>query len=70
MLTPQDDWFPRRPRPPIVITDGESDEARAMHAMAEVARWADVEPDDDDWEGFYLSLDLLEEVRATGDDAR
>ena len=35
--------------------------------MAEVARWADIEPDDDDWEGFYLSLDLLEEVGIADD---
>jgi hypothetical protein len=30
--------------------------------MAEVARWADVEPDDDGWDGFYLGLDLLDEI--------
>ncbi len=46
----------------MVLSDGEGEEARAMRAMAEVARWAEVEPDADDWEGFYLSLDLLDEI--------
>ena len=46
----------------MITSDGESEEAMAARSIAEVARWADVEPDDDDWEGFYLSLDLLDEV--------
>jgi len=62
VLSPQDDWYPRRPQPPVVTSDGEGEEARAGRAMAEVARWADVEPDDDGSDGFYLGLDLLDEI--------
>ena len=45
-----------------LTTDEQSEEAMAARSMAEVLRWAEVEPDGDDWEGFYLSLDLLNEV--------
>ena len=69
VLSPQDDWFPRRPRPPVITSEGEGEEARAARSMADVARWADAEPDGDDWEGFYLSLDLLEETGAEQDGA-
>jgi COMPASS component SWD1 len=67
VLTP-DDSFPRRPAPlltlpsniPAVNEDGvESEAAAAVRSAIDVARWAEEEPDEDEWEGFFLSLDLL-----------
>lgn len=53
----------------FIGADGDGDQARAIRAIEEVIRWADAEPDEDDWEGFYLSLDLLDEVVVDGDGA-
>ena len=72
MLSPSDD-YPRRPQPLLTLPTGltpeagssdtpgvESEEVRAIRAAQTVKDWADRDPDDDAWEGFYLSLDLLE----------
>lgn len=71
MLTVQAD-YPRRPDPAIVAVPngdaaaadeaGESEEAAAARMLAAAAEWADADPDDDTWAGFYLSLNLLEEA--------
>lgn len=37
-----------------------------INAMADVARWADKDGDEDGWEGFYLSLDLLDDTAEDG----
>lgn len=36
--------------------------ARAGLSAVEVVHWADAESDDDTWEGFYLSIDLLDPI--------
>jgi len=55
VLSPPEDAWPRRPGPLIPADD--------------VLRWADAEPDGDTWEGFYMSLDLLEETLEVEDGA-
>ncbi|WVF68011.1 hypothetical protein IAT40_002773 [Kwoniella sp. CBS 6097] len=36
--------------------------ARYVQALKSVREWAEREEDDDTWDGFYLSLDLLEDI--------
>lgn len=68
VLSPQDE-FPRRPEPAlgaggaITPVDGEEeDEAQQAARLVLAARdWADAMPDGDDWEEFFISIDLLEE---------
>ncbi|KAK8850581.1 hypothetical protein IAR55_004500 [Kwoniella newhampshirensis] len=72
VLSPQEDSYPRRPQPitslPSTLTfnDDQAEERNEiegyLRSLGEVTRWAIRHGDDDDWEGFYLSLDLLEEV--------
>ncbi|WVQ85970.1 hypothetical protein IAT38_008138 [Cryptococcus sp. DSM 104549] len=100
VLTPQEDSFPRRPRPvltiPPNITFEDEEQATRMERLVsnlrDVVRWADASvggvgmngqvngnggvegeeevgmdggaADGDDWEGFYLSVDLLMETRS------
>ena len=68
VLTP-DDSFPRRPEPyiPSVLAASaaegeESEEAKAVRLVVEARNWADMEGDDDTWEGFFISLDLAEKL--------
>lgn len=76
VLQPDTSW-PTVPKPPTTLPpslaaqneDGTpSPEATAVLSAAEVVRWADADPDDDDWEGFYLSLDLVTETEAVLED--
>jgi COMPASS component SWD1 len=65
VLSPADD-FPRRPEPALGAAgaaehDEEDEAARAARLVRAAAEWADAQPDNDVWEGFYLSIDLLEE---------
>jgi len=74
ILTPRVESFPRRPQPMLQLPHTpamddemeESEDARAVRASIEVIKWADEEPDADTWEGFYLSLDLLDDVIEDG----
>ncbi|BEJ15053.1 hypothetical protein CspHIS471_0408200 [Cutaneotrichosporon sp. HIS471] len=65
VLSPADD-FPRRPEPSLGAAgaaehDEEDEAARAARLVRAATEWADAQPDHDSWEGFYLSIDLLEE---------
>jgi COMPASS component SWD1 len=40
----------------------ESESARHARHVRSVIEWADAQPDDDTWEGFYLSVDLIEDI--------
>ncbi|WWD07268.1 hypothetical protein V865_005365 [Kwoniella europaea PYCC6329] len=72
VLSPPSDSYPLPPKPIIhlpaqYLAPTVSDELRLQgeeHAKAliEVMQWADRDPDDDDWEWFYMSLDLTEEL--------
>jgi hypothetical protein len=53
VLSPPEDAWPRRPKP--------------LLPAEEAIRWAEAQPDGDDWEGFYMSLDLLEDAQDVGD---
>lgn len=63
--------YPRRPEPALgaaaaaegVLDVGEEEDeaARAARLVRTAAEWADAHPDDDTWEEFYLSIDLVEE---------
>jgi COMPASS component SWD1 len=70
-----DDTFPRKPQPYLpgkiarialesTPADGveESEEIRSVRLIMEAKEWADAEPDDDTWEGFFVSLDLNESL--------
>lgn len=68
VLTP-DDSFPRKAEPyvpanlPASATEGEeTEEAKSARLVTEARNWADVEGDDDTWEGFFISLDLAEKL--------
>ena len=71
-----DDSYPRRPdpidnvpMPPGQTFSGELDdneELRIARAAADARGWADAEGDDDTWEGFFMSLDLLEKSSVNG----
>ena len=72
VFTP-DDSVPRRPQPIITVpaslaqADSEdTDEGRAVRMAQDVLKWVDEEPDDDTWEGFFLSLDLLDTGQSNG----
>lgn len=41
--------------------EAEDEATRAARLVKAAAEWADARPDADGWEGFYLSLDLVEE---------
>ncbi|ORY31243.1 WD40-repeat-containing domain protein [Naematelia encephala] len=45
-------------------------EAKAVRAAQEVKDWAEREPDDDTWDRFYLSLDLLAPLQEDEDDTK
>jgi COMPASS component SWD1 len=65
VLSPHDD-FPVRPNPangfdPVVLAD-EGEAGRHARLVRAVAEWADDKPDDDTWQAFYLSVDLIEEI--------
>ncbi|ORX40967.1 WD40-repeat-containing domain protein [Kockovaella imperatae] len=67
VFTP-DDSVPRRPKPIVQSNTGESEETeegRAARLAAQVMEWADREPDEDTWEGFFISLNLLEPINGT-----
>jgi COMPASS component SWD1 len=71
-----DDSFPRKPDPrrylPPVPTDPEAiltEEQKAAVVVMEAARWADVDPDGDTWDGMFLSVDLLEPLAEGGDES-
>lgn len=70
-----DDTFPRKPQPylPSKIAqvaldsapmDGveESEEVRSVRLIMAAKEWADAIPDEDTWEGFFISLDLNENL--------
>lgn len=70
-----EDTFPRKPQPYIpskiarialetTPAEGteESEEIRSVRLIMEATEWADAEPDDDTWEGFFVSLDLNESL--------
>jgi COMPASS component SWD1 len=71
VLTP-DEAFPRKPEPyiPAVPTisatappEGEeTEEVKAARLVGEARNWADAEQDDDNWEGFFISLDLADKL--------
>ncbi|KAK4689243.1 COMPASS component SWD1, partial [Tremellales sp. Uapishka_1] len=68
VLSPQEDSFPRRPEPILAIPANMMEDEvteENVRLMGLVANWSDREPDNDDWEGFYLSVDLLEPVEDT-----
>ncbi|WVR08664.1 hypothetical protein IAU60_005722 [Kwoniella sp. DSM 27419] len=76
VLTIQDDSYPRHPQPIITLPAqlASSEESRAegekyVQALKEVRDWADRQGDDDTWDAFYLSLDLLEEVGQDDDES-
>ncbi|WWC92371.1 uncharacterized protein L201_007328 [Kwoniella dendrophila CBS 6074] len=69
VLTLPTDSYPLPPKPPIHLphqyltseeTKLESD--KHIESLRKVVNWADENPDDDTWEGFWLSLDLEEEL--------
>lgn len=71
VLTQVHDSYPVRPLPYTTLPPGysetddeglETEEAICVNAMKAAEEWAMAEGDDDDWEGFYLSLDLVEEL--------
>ncbi len=73
VLTPQEDSYPRRPNPLVSLPPGLSEKeetgeksAATKHVakIRAVLNWANEGTDDDgdSWEGFYMSLDLLDEV--------
>jgi hypothetical protein len=78
VLTQVHDSYPIRPHAITSLPPGfaevddqgqETEEAACVLAMRAADDWATEEPDDDDWEGFYMSLDLAEvlnEVRLEG----
>ena len=71
-----DDTIPRRPQPILTLLSSvdsttnspkeagggleEMEEVKSVRMMEEAKKWADEEPDDDIWERFFISLDLLE----------
>lgn len=75
LLSAQDD-YPQRPMPVFDVVVDEaaaqaedgSDEARVSRIVRTAAEWAVQEPDDDTWDGFYLSLDLLSDPPGPGDE--
>ncbi|RXK41961.1 hypothetical protein M231_00682 [Tremella mesenterica] len=76
VLSPSDD-YPRRPeniptsRSPSravkteQMEDEGEEEREAIRLAQAVKEWADNDPDDDTWEGFHMSLDLLTETEIT-----
>ncbi|WRT70759.1 uncharacterized protein IL334_007758 [Kwoniella shivajii] len=76
VLTPPMDSYPKRPNPPINLptqyyTNEETrmEGERYVKALKDVMDWADKDKDhEDDWEGFWLSLDLEEEEELGEDD--
>lgn len=81
MLTP-DDTFPRNTEPSIPPTilaaltsaadaDGDmvedNEELGSASLMLSAREWADREPDDDTWEGFFISVDLVGKVEEDGE---
>ncbi|WVW80775.1 hypothetical protein I302_102761 [Kwoniella bestiolae CBS 10118] len=72
VLSPPTDSYPLPPKPIIhlptqYLAPTISDEIRLVgernvKSQKDVMDWADREPDDDTWEGFYVSLDLHEEL--------
>lgn len=63
VLTPHRD-YPRRPDPVHAIPPNLVEEERdvvekSVGAMEEVRRWAEGE-DGDEWEGFFMSVDMLD----------
>jgi len=72
VLLPVDD-FPRRPDPAgandSTALEDEGEGGQHARLARAVAEWADENPDDDTWEGFYLSIDLIEELPEEDNDA-
>lgn len=62
VLSPHRD-YPRRPDPLLAIPSNLGDEERevvekTVRGMEEVSRWVEG-GDGDEWEGFFLSVDML-----------
>lgn len=45
----------------------EEDVLTALRHSAQVRAWADEDPDDDTWEGFYLPLNLIDPIIEDGE---
>jgi hypothetical protein len=73
VLSPYRD-FPRRPDPLLVLPPNLSEEERevvekSVRAMEEVMIWADEgNGDQDAWEGFFISVDMLEKSEEDEDE--
>lgn len=45
----------------------DNEELRSASLMLSAREWADREPDDDTWEGFFISVDLVGKVEEDGE---